>query len=279
MNKNYIFYHDDLDGRGAAWCVLESLKNTDGFHAVLQPINYSKPFSFDIVNKGSKVWILDCAPSIDEMTDLYKITNDVIWIDHHISAVKKFKDFYISIENIAGIRDETHSACVLAWNYLFSKPAPMNLKYIEDIDIWKWEFGNNTRFFYAGACSYDTDPNSKFWENNSVENIFFIIKEGEIVERYRNLEFKEHREKAGHEIDWEGYKCFVLNTYHAGSDDLGGEKMMETCPILISYYYNGKNYMVSLYSKDVDVSEIATKNGGGGHKAASGFKCKKLPWE
>jgi oligoribonuclease NrnB/cAMP/cGMP phosphodiesterase (DHH superfamily) len=248
----------------------------------LQPINYSKPFPFDIVDKDSRVWILDCAPNFDEMVALYKITSDVVWIDHHVSAIKRFEGSYIvDGKSIPGVRQENHSACVLTWNYLFSHPAPMHLQYIEDIDIWNWKYGNDTRFFYAGACSKDTDPTSDFWDKytNGADIISLIDNDGKIVERYRNIEFKEHREKNGYEVEWEGYKCFVLNTYHAGSDDLGGEKMMETHPILISYYFNGENYMVSLYSKDINVSEIATKNGGGGHRAASGFKCKKLPWK
>jgi uncharacterized protein len=33
-----------------------------------------------------------------------------------------------------------------------------------------------------------------------------------------------------------------------------------------------------MYSKTVDVSKIAVKYGGGGHKAASGFQCKELPF-
>ena len=278
MSKNYIFYHDDLDGRGSAWCILKKLgENKGGFHSVLQPINYSKPFPFDTIDKDSAVYIVDCAPTVEEMTNLYKITEKVIWIDHHISSMDKFQDFY---REIRGLRQSNHSACILTWNYLFSHPSPMSLQYIEDIDIWQWRYGNDTRFFYAGACSYDTDPVSKFW-NDCMEGskVISLIEEGKIVERYRNLEFKEHREKAGYEKEWEGNRCYILNAFHAGSDELGGEKAMETYPILIAYYYNGENYMVSLYSKNVNVSELAVKYGGGGHKSASGFKCKKLPWE
>jgi nanoRNase/pAp phosphatase (c-di-AMP/oligoRNAs hydrolase) len=44
------------------------------------------------------------------------------------------------------------------------------------------------------------------------------------------------------------------------------------------FVFDGEQYTVSLYSKTVDVSEIAKKYGGGGHKGAAGFQCKKLPF-
>jgi nanoRNase/pAp phosphatase (c-di-AMP/oligoRNAs hydrolase) len=39
------------------------------------------------------------------------------------------------------------------------------------------------------------------------------------------------------------------------------------------FTFNGSKWVVSLYTKnpDIDVSEIAYRYGGGGHKAAAGF--------
>ena len=49
---------------------------------------------------------------------------------------------------------------------------------------------------------------------------------------------------------------------------------------MIVFVYNGDKWKVSLYTKkdDIDVSIIAQKYGGGGHKKASGFRCDKLPF-
>ena len=44
------------------------------------------------------------------------------------------------------------------------------------------------------------------------------------------------------------------------------------------FSFDGDKWTVSLYSTSVDVSEIAKKYGGGGHKGASGFHCKELPF-
>ena len=69
---------------------------------------------------------------------------------------------------------------------------------------------------------------------------------------------------------------------------------LSSCPMLFSSIWNPEKYdamltfgyrkgqwTVSLYSDrdDVDVSVIAKNRGGGGHKGASGFQCKELPFE
>jgi phosphoesterase RecJ-like protein len=48
------------------------------------------------------------------------------------------------------------------------------------------------------------------------------------------------------------------------------------------YFWDGKRqvYQVGLRSRnDIDVSAVAKKFGGGGHKQASGFTCDKIIWE
>ena len=46
--------------------------------------------------------------------------------------------------------------------------------------------------------------------------------------------------------------------------------------ILIPFSFDGHQWHYSLYSQTIDVSEIAKKYGGGGHKAASGFTWDNL---
>ena len=51
--------------------------------------------------------------------------------------------------------------------------------------------------------------------------------------------------------------------------------------ILMPFSFNGRNgtWTYSMYSKTVDVSEIAKKYGGGGHKGAAGFNTNRLIFE
>jgi nanoRNase/pAp phosphatase (c-di-AMP/oligoRNAs hydrolase) len=46
------------------------------------------------------------------------------------------------------------------------------------------------------------------------------------------------------------------------------------------FIYDGDQFAVSMYSEkpEVDCSVVCKKHGGGGHKGASGFTCKTLPF-
>jgi nanoRNase/pAp phosphatase (c-di-AMP/oligoRNAs hydrolase) len=50
----------------------------------------------------------------------------------------------------------------------------------------------------------------------------------------------------------------------------------------MGFYFTGSEWGVSLYHanhrKDLDLSEIAVRWGGGGHRGACGFRAKSLPF-
>ena len=75
----------------------------------------------------------------------------------------------------------------------------------------------------------------------------------------------------------EGYKAFALNLGLCNSEYF---KSVDngTYDLLIPFSFDGDEWIISLYSRNIDVSEIAKKYGGGGHKGAAGFHCKELPF-
>jgi nanoRNase/pAp phosphatase (c-di-AMP/oligoRNAs hydrolase) len=58
------------------------------------------------------------------------------------------------------------------------------------------------------------------------------------------------------------------------------DTVKEDYDIMIPFCFDGKQWTVSMYTKnkEIDVSIIAKKYGGGGHKNAAGFQCKELPF-
>lgn len=78
----------------------------------------------------------------------------------------------------------------------------------------------------------------------------------------------------------EGYRVIVCNT-PCGNSLVFDSVDSDTYDIMSVFFFDGKQYTVSLYStkKEIDVSEIAKKHGGGGHKGAAGFQCKELPFK
>lgn len=267
-----VIHHNDLDGRCSAQILVEKfdLKPED-----LIETDYSKneEFSFSFVEPNEEVYIVDFSIEPEEMKRLLAKTKNVIWIDHHISAIKKYKEFD---HEIAGIRKVGISACVLTYQYIYpEKEVPQHILYICDRDVWAFIYGDRTKNFFSGSNLYDTTPFSSFWDYVKVHTEK-IIEAGKNIEQYKYQHNKEYLEKYGYYTEFEGYDAIVVNQGLCGSEVF--DSLDELPPIQILYAENGEENLVSLRSTKIDVSKLASKYGGGGHKAAAGFSCQKLPW-
>ena len=98
------------------------------------------------------------------------------------------------------------------------------------------------------------------------------LEQGRICIKYRDNVCSDYVKSYGFECEFENYKCFALGLYMFGSEAFG--ELMNKYDICISFEFTGKKWIISLYSKTVDVSLIAKMYGGGGHTGASGFVYK-----
>lgn len=296
-----VFYHNDLDGKCSAavihlfFNVSKALESKDDISFIACDYNIPiKPSA--IVDKDEEVWIVDYSFSVEEMIELGKLTKNIIWIDHHKTSIDKFKDFK-SIENGYEMEGLTHiglAGCELTWTYLMLKlngftqnggspnierhswydRMPEFVALIGDKDVWRWEHGDITKYFNTGLLAYDTMPENDLWVSlfNDRGRITNIIEDGKVIERYKRQWSREYVESNAVTVEFEGYNCLACNIRKMGSEFFGD--LQEKFDILIPYGID-KNGMcnVSLFSvkEDIDVSDIAKKFGGGGHKGASGF--------
>ena len=295
------YHHNDLDGYCAGFWVNLNVgikANTEGkIHYKTSPINYNQKFPFEEIEKNEQIWIVDFSLEPSDMLKLLEITQDITWIDHHKTAIEKYKDFP---HEVRGIRKDGEAGCVLTFKYIhwwtqrgngpinlnnerLDNPVPEFTKLIGDRDIWKFEFGDRTKYFYLGCQLYDwANLNSSFWKMPFVyedEGIEKIIKEGIISEKYRDNFSKHYLQSLSFETIFESYNCLAMNMGLCSSEYfLDNDRKYE---ILIPFVFDGKKWTVSLYTtkKEIDVSEIAKKYGGGGHKGAAGFVCKELPFK
>lgn len=287
------FYHNDLDGKCSGFWIYKDVKITDNYNREFIEIDYRMKFPIETIKPNEQIYIVDFSISPKEMTELLKITKDVTWIDHHKTAIEKYKDFDYDIR---GVRYDGIAGCMLTYCYIhamtqsgqdkiipfslsMTKNAPMFTKLIADWDVWKFDFGDNTRYFQIAFDAYDFKPSSKNWlkffEEDDFEQV--MVDKGIVMTKYRDSWAKEYM-KMGFETIFEGHKCFAVNLGMANSDYF---KSLEKgkYEIFMPFSYNGDLFKVSMYSESVDVSEIAIKYGGGGHKGASGFQCKELPFK
>ena len=292
------FYHADADGRCSGFWVhlsagIPENPQLDGLNFI--EINYGQPFPIYDIGKNEQVYIVDYSIEPDEMLQLLEITKDVTWIDHHKTAIEKYKDFP---HEVRGIRVDGVAACMLTFCYLHHmtsrgfgeiKPfdismtddAPMFTKLIADWDVWEFKYHEETTYFHTAFETYNFSPSSRCWnmfftKNGSEIETGGLIDEGRIMTRFRDEWAKKYCKEKGFETSIEGHKTFAMNLGMCNSEYF--KSVINEYEIVMPFSYDGSAWMVSMYSTTVDVSEIAKKYGGGGHKVASGFRCANLPF-
>ena len=274
MKDIVILYHAECDdGFGAAWAAWKKFVD----EADYIPIEHQAPLPEGL--KGKQIFFIDIVPDEDSIRRLVNDNILVIAIDHHKTNESKmslFKKYLF---------DNSHSGAVLAWKYFHpDKPMPKLLLFIEDIDIWKWEYPETARFIAALALY---DYNFDVWDKISLaaenpEKLKEYLSKGEIINTYVKRvadDLVKHAQK----IEFEGYRVYAVNAHHPIKSFVSVALREKYPPFSIVWYQEGDIIHVSLRSDGtVDISELAKKYGGGGHKAAAGFNLpagQPFPWK
>ncbi len=299
--KTLIISHRDQDGITSAvsyaWNILEKEnkpKTINELFSVCDIIDYNYHENiYDILKERNlsldnykQVVLCDCSFPLTIIKEFFnKFQKNFIWIDHH-----RLKDAEIEeeIKGITGIRDHNNSACVLVWKY-FNKGAPEFVKYVEDMDLGKWELPNGKEFFAGlkdGNCNFTkevvTDTFNLIDFDNFEEKKEEIIKKGKVIREHQ----RDHVQKisrSGKIVNFEGYKTFIINTIFHGSiisEFLWEMPEYKDIDIVLVYHKTQKVdlYRISMrsYKETVDLSVLAKKFGGGGHPRASGLSIKDI---
>jgi uncharacterized protein len=270
--KIIVFYDDDADGFGGAWTAYKRL----GKRAKYIPIvlrDGDPPAG--LTNK--KIYFIDAIFSQKSMSRIMR-DNYVVIIDHH----KSRRDFIRRADH--HVYDVKRSSCVLSWKYFFPKvKVPRLLKHVEDVDLWNWKLAKSREII---AVLDSHSHNFKKWNDisNRIEEAEMrkeITTEGGAIVRYEDKALHQLFETHITPIKFLGKKVFALNSplFHSQA---GHELAKKMPPFGVVWYRKGDTWKVSLRSIGrFDVSKIAEKYGGGGHRNAAGFRIsgtKKLPW-
>lgn len=278
-------HHDDMDGRAAARVIANFEENYDPEDYF--ETDYATELPLDEISKNEKLYIVDYSFSIEKkekLDKILKITDDVIWIDHHKSSIELINK-YPEYKKIKGIIKEGISGAALAYMYLYKKSfneIPIYLRYVSDYDCWKYKYGDDSRSFKCFIDSVDYTVFSDIWGmlGSGELPIERALEEGNIIYRYIIEHNNELRERLSYEGVVDGHKALIVNA--EGNSWVFGD-MIKEYEICVLWTYNGEYYNYSLYSDQesespLDVSEIARKHGGGGHHCASGVQSKDKIW-
>jgi oligoribonuclease NrnB/cAMP/cGMP phosphodiesterase (DHH superfamily) len=253
----FVYYHANCpDGFGAAWSFYQKFEEKAKYIPVSYN-NYRSLLNYQELG-GSIVYILDFHFDPDVMD----------MIDHHKTAEDKLKgrkNCFI---------DKTHSGCYLAWKYLFKEQdVPPIIKYVEDRDLWKWEFEESKYILTAlDSYPYNFDMWNKFNKKISGDEKTSVIDQGMHIQKYKESLIKKISKFSEHHNIC-GYNLYIINTSILQSDVCNYILNSRQSDIVIAYYKYNDFYKCSMRvsREDIDASLIAKNFGGGGHPKASGF--------
>ena len=257
---NCVIYHANCtDGFGAAYSAWKLLGNRTEYYAC----KHGTPPP-DV--KGKNVVILDFSFDNTTTKQMIEDSNSLLVIDHHKSAMVELHD--ISNTHF----DMTKSGAMLAWEWFHpGKEPPKFIKYIQDRDLWKWELDYSKEFSAAfDMVPFEFEEFEKFEDDSVFDD---AVKRGSYILAYSKTVIKKVCEKAV-QRRFKGMKVMVVNSSHWMSEI--GARLAPDCDFAVIWYYDHEDRInkISLraFHDAVDVSEIAKKFGGGGHKKAGGFQ-------
>jgi len=205
----------------------------------------------------------------------------LLWFDHHKGTIE---DIESHLGKIDGIRDtgNMYSGCVLTWKGLFpDRKIPYILEIIQDLDLWKFRIPETSPITLALEMDHRMQI-VYFMDmlNNSEETKNELLSLQSTGEIYINM--REHIiDKAIKDVtlmNWNGYNVGLVNA-HMFKSHIGNALLDENDVIQVAmiWHMNKGKIKISLRSRgNIDVSVIAGKYDGGGHKAASGFVCETI---
>jgi oligoribonuclease NrnB/cAMP/cGMP phosphodiesterase (DHH superfamily) len=266
--KTILLYHAGCpDGFGAAWSFWRKYGDTIEYIPVshgTEPPNV----------EGCDVFMADFCYKRPVMLQMKDDANSLVVLDHHKSSQEECGDLeFCSF-------DMDHSGAFLAWDYLFSGDnVPLLIRYVEDRDLWKWNLGSTEEILSA------VDSFERTFENWDMLHSYLDAEDSVRWKRVKTmgegiLQYKKNLIKSlmrnAYQTNIMGKTVPIINIPFFQSE-VAAELAM-TADYAAAYYFDGEAYKFSLRSKEGgdDVSLIAAKFGGGGHKNASGFLIKSL---
>lgn len=295
MQKQIVIHHSaDFDG---IFCREIARKFLPG--AQLIGWDYGQPVP--VLPNDCQLYLLDIS------IDAHMKHPNLVWIDHHKSEMDKFGAR-------AGYQIDGVAACRLAWQWFsnnfhtFSTPdgkpvahplpvkehfvdrvvgEPFAVRLAGEYDIWD-KRDERAELFQHGLRSQELTD--KEWADmlNERSTVGFanttvqvLLMKGKAVQYAKTAENASIIKDIGFDLNWEGLKFLACNAarYNSALFTAGLKAEHDAC---FGFKWTGNDWSVSLYhapgKEHHDLSVIASKYGGGGHRGACGFRTMTLPF-
>jgi len=277
--KRVCFFHAGCpDGFGAAWAV----RRAWGDDAAYIARGHDDIAVLELC-RDATVAFVDIAPGNEELEQIADVAAQVIVLDHHITSLERFESAPDLANRLHAEGHEIHfelghSGAVLAWHYFNGEDStPDLLRYVEDQDLWNWKLAESDRVNAAlGSYPHDFDV----WDGLAEDGVERLAREGEPILRANRAEIVRMLHGAA-PIAIGSHRLEAVNSTTNRSRI--GHALAERAAFGTAwgcvYRVVGDRVQATLYSiGEIDVAELATSLGGGGHKNAAGFSVTLADW-
>ena len=273
-----ILYHgrNCPDGFGAAlaaWLYYGDSAEYKGLdHGDVQTLDDLPPVA------GRAVYILDFSFSEDILRAIDERAAKLVMLDHHKSAAEKLTGFACRCGVVHF--DMSKSGARLAWEFFHpDAPVPPLLQYVEDRDIWKWEFAESAGFL--SALDMETQSFARWHEiaTFTPEQLTqFMARGAAMDEKYRKL--AADIAEGAQPLVFNGIAGLMVNAPGMFHSLVGDILSAQSGTFALMWSAGDKGVKAGLRSqRNFDCIPLAESMGGGGHAQACGFKMKveRLP--
>lgn len=266
-----VIYHADcFDGFTAAWAFRRLRPDVSATYVAAN--HGDAPPDVE----GKSVYILDFSYPRATMLELQGRARSLLLLDHHQTAQ----------ENLADLPfckfDMERSGAGITWDYFSGsqQPRPWVVDIVEDRDLWRFRYGDRTR--HAMAYMATLPMTFEAWDELAQEDLDRVVEKGAAIQRYIDSYGQTVCQHAVlREIG--GYVVPLINIPPKNASEHIDQLISRypDYPFAGSFFLRGDGrWRFSLRSRgNFDVSEVARRYGGGGHRNAAGFVVDKLPWE
>jgi len=292
-DKVLVYYHDNcIDGYTSAWAARRGLIINRGVSAnniSCIPIEYQS-ISFLELEANTDVdaiYFVDFSVPADTLVILASKVNDVYVLDHHKTAYGLYSKWGFDVEknpvmsgsigNIHIFLDLYESGASLTWKFFFTNSyggLPLLVKFVKDYDLWKFSLPDTKviNMYLRVTPKTFEDWNKLFAALSDPAEMYNIVKQGEAIQDYHDMLVQDYVDQA-EPCDIDGEIGLVVNCSGHFASDVGGALAIKSGTYGATWQQDINNRVKwSLRSRGYyDVSKLAEKFGGGGHKNAAGF--------
>ena len=280
-----LYHRIDFDGIMSGYLVGE-WATRNGYKCQFIGVNYDEPFEEIFEQcKDRIVVICDFTFTPKQMVSIKDVAKEMIWIDHHKTAIDKMAEFYE--ENYLcdiprGLKRVGFSGCELTWVYFncrdvgftddyieidgidFNLIQPHDHEYVNRIprlvyligryDVWDqsdklvWSDALNLQY---GLKQYALDPTSELWNDffKYDAKVDTLITQGSYFQSFQYQQNKWYLGEYGYIARFKDQQFWNLTVYAVNTGFKGSQNFNENkdkYDVLVAYIHNGKDNMFTI---------------------------------